>query len=58
MELYDIKNNPLKIQCEITDRAKELENDLYILIDGNHFDLDFETRNALRSLWSQIGRII
>lgn len=55
METYNIKNNPLKIQYEITDRAKKLENDLYILSKGNNFDFDFATREALQSLCAAIN---
>lgn len=55
METYNIKNNPLKIQYEITNRAKKLENDLYILSKGNNFDFDFATRQALQSLCTTIN---
>ena len=55
VELYDIKNNPQKIQYQISQRANELNNDLYILTAGNHFELDYETCQALRILCSTIN---
>lgn len=55
VELYDIKNNPLKIQYQISKRASELSNDLYILTAGNHFELDDETCQALKDLCSTIN---
>lgn len=55
MELYDIKNRPILVQYEITNRAKKLENDLYILSKGNNFDFDFATREALQSLCAAIN---
>ena len=44
---YDIHNDPQKVQNIITDNAHHFQNDLYILKDGNHFEFDTDTRDAL-----------
>ena len=58
LTLYDIRHNPPKVQCIVTDNAHHFYNDLYILADGNHFELDTDTRNALNSLKLRIENIL
>ena len=55
---YDIQHNPQKIQEIITDNAHHLQNDLYILNDGNHFVFDADTRSALFDLMLKIKYIL
>ena len=55
---YDIKHNPQKVQCILTDNAHHFDNDLYILADGNHFEFDTDTRNALNHLKLRIENIL
>ena len=55
---YDIYNNPQKIQEIMTDNAHHLQNDLYILNDGNHFVFDADTRSALFDLMLKIKYIL
>ena len=58
VEMCDIKSNPQKVQEIITDNAHHFENSLYILNDGNHFEFDIETRDALYSLALRINNIL
>lgn len=58
IESYDIKNNPQKIQEIITDNANHFDNDLYILKEGNHFEFDIDTRDALNCLMLRIQDIL
>ena len=58
LTLYDIRHNPPKVQCIVTDNAHHFSNDLYILADGNHFELDTDTLNALDSLKSKIENFL
>ena len=58
IKYFDIKNNPQKVQEIITDNANHFNNDLYILKDGNHFEFDTDTRDALNSLMLRIQHIL
>lgn len=58
IELYDIKHNPQRVQCILTDNAHHFSNDLYILADGNHFEFDTDTLNALNNLKTKIENIL
>lgn len=58
IEYCDIKLNPLKVQCIVTDNAYHFDNDLYILTEGNHFEFDIDTRDALHSLMLRIQDIL
>lgn len=58
LTLYDIRHNPLKVQCIVTDNAHHFSNDLYILADGNHFEFDIDTRDALNCLKLRIENIL
>lgn len=50
IQLYDIRNRPQLINISMTDKANQFYNDLYVLIDGNHFRFDTEATNALLTL--------
>ena len=52
--LYDIINNTQNIQYILTDNANHFINDLIILQNGNNFEFDCKTRNALNELMLQI----
>ena len=58
IESFDIKGNPQKIQEIITDNAHHFENILYILKDGNHFEFDTDTRDALNMVMLRIQNIL
>ena len=58
LTLYDIRHNPPKVQCIVTDNAHHFYNDLYTLADGNHFEFDADTLKALDSLKSKIENIL
>ena len=57
IQLYDIKNNPKKINYIISDNASTLLNDLYILNIGNKstFQFDEDTIYALKRLSKEIN---
>lgn len=55
---YDITHNPQKVQFIVTDNAHHFDNDLYILADGNHFEFDTDTRDALNHLKLRIENIL
>lgn len=54
IQLYDIKNNPEKVNNILVDNLLELDNELYILATGNHFNFDDDTKWALRKLIKNI----
>lgn len=54
IQLFDIKNNPHKVNVILTDNAIEFANEIYILTQGNHFDIDEEAKWALRKLIKDI----
>lgn len=54
IQLYDIKNNPNKVNRILLQELIELDNELYILATGNHFDFDDDTKWALRKLIKDI----
>ena len=58
LESFDIKLNPQRVQEIITDNANHFNNDLYILKDGNHFEFDTNTRDALNCLMLRIQDIL
>lgn len=58
IEYSDIKLNPLKVQCIVTDNAHHFDNVLYILTEGRHFEFDIDTRDALHSLMLRIQNIL
>ena len=55
---YNIHNEPQKVQNIITDNAHHFQNDLYILKEGNHFEFDTDTRDALNSLMLRIQNVL
>lgn len=57
IQLYDIKNNPKKVNYIISDNALTLLNDLYILNIGNKstFQFDKDTIDALKRLSKKIN---
>lgn len=52
--MYNIINNPKKVQYILTDNANHFANDLFVLKNGNNFEFDNDTRNALNRLMLQI----
>lgn len=58
ISFYNIRHNPQKVQFILTDNANHFNNDLYILADGNHFEFDAETRDALNMLKLRIENIL
>lgn len=58
IQLYDIKNNPNKVNIILTDNCKKFSNTIYILAQGNHFNFDKETKQALKSLVNNIENYI
>ena len=52
IEMFDIINNPNKVNEIIEDNAHHFMNDLYILLEGNRsrFTLSEDARKALQSL--------
>lgn len=54
IQLYDIKNNPEKVNKILFENLIKLDNELYILAAGNHFDFDDDTKWALRKLIKDI----
>ena len=58
IQLYDIKNNPNKVNIILTDNCKKFSNTIYILAQGNHFDFDKETKLALKNLVNNIENYI
>lgn len=54
IQSYDIKNNPNKVNIILTDNAIEFANEFYILIQGNHFNIDDEAKWALQKLAKDI----
>jgi len=58
IQLYDIKNNPNKVNVILTDNCKEFSNIIYILTQGNHFNFDKETKCALKNLVSNIENYV
>lgn len=58
IELYDIRNNPAKVNITMTDNVHVLHNQLYILVDGNHVPLDKDTMNALQSLENYLKKVL
>lgn len=54
IQLYDIKNNPEKVNRILLQELNELDIELYILAAGNHFDFDDDTKWALRKLIKDI----
>lgn len=57
IQLYDIKNNPKKVNYIISDNASTLLNDLYILNIGNKgtFQFDEDTIYTLKRLSKKIN---
>ena len=58
IEYCEIKLNPQKVQNIVTDNAHHFGNDLYILDDGNHFEFDTDTKDALNYLLKKIQKIL
>ena len=48
IQLYDIKNNPEKVNKILVDKLLKLDNEFFILAVGNHFNFDDDTQWALR----------
>ena len=54
IQLYDIKNNPEKVNRILVEELIKLDNELYTLAAGNHFDFDDDTKWILRKLIKDI----
>ena len=54
IQIYDIKNNPNKVNIILTENAIEFANEIYILIQGNYFNIDDEAKWALQKLAKDI----
>ena len=54
IQLYDIINNPHKVNVILTDNALEFANEIYVLVQGNHFNIDDEAKWALKKLVKDI----
>lgn len=54
IQLYDIKNNPNKVNKILVDNLLELDNELYILAAGNHFNFDDDAKWIFRKLIKDI----
>ena len=54
IQLYDIINNQHKVNIILTDNALEFANEIYILVQGNHFNIDDEAKWALKKLVKDI----
>lgn len=54
IQIYDIKNNPHKVNIILTENAIEFANEIYILVQGNHFNIDDEAKWALQKLVKDI----
>ena len=54
IQLYDIKNNPEKVNKIFVEELIELDNELYILAVGNHFIFDDEVKWVLRKFIKDI----
>lgn len=54
IQLYDIINNPHKVNVILTNNALEFANEVYVLVQGNHFNIDDEAKWALRKLVKDI----
>lgn len=54
IQLYDIINNPHKVNVILTDNALEFANEIYTLVQGNHFNIDDEAKWALKKLVKDI----
>lgn len=54
IQLYDIINNPHKVNVILTDNAIEFANEIYVLVRGNHFNIDDEAKWALKKLVKDI----
>ena len=58
IELFDIRHNPTRVNEVITDNAKILSNQLYVLVEGNHVVFDEDTLKALQSLKNYLQRVL
>ena len=58
IELYDIQHNPAKVNEILTDNVHVLSNQLYVLVEGNHVELDEETMKALGSLEKYLKKVL
>lgn len=54
IQLFDIKNNPQKVNRILEDCIDELDLELYILAKGNHFAFDESVILALKKLVKDI----
>lgn len=57
IQFYDIKNNPNKVNVILTNNARKFANEIYILVQGNHFNIDDETKWRFVS-WQKILNIM
>ena len=58
IELYDIQHNPEKVNEILTDNVHVLSNQLYVLVEGNHVELDEETMKALGCLEKYLKKVL
>ena len=57
VEIFDVINNPQKVNAIVEDNAHHLMNDLYILLEGNRsrFTMSENAKSALNELASKIN---
>ena len=58
IQLFDIKNDPQKVNRILEDCIDELDLELYILAEGNHFTFDNSVILALKKLVKDIEHYI
>ena len=58
IQAYDIKHNQHKVNVLLTNTARSFNNTLYTLSVGNYFEMDDESRQALRSLKERIEDVL
>ncbi len=56
IEAYDLFHNTEKVINILSDNAKHLSNDLYIIVQGNGYELPEDVVDTLKSLAKTIDR--
>lgn len=58
IDFHDIRYNPAKVNTILTDNVNVLSNQLYVLVEGNHVELDEDTVKALASLERYLKKVL
>lgn len=58
IQAYDLWHNPEKVINILSDNAKHLSNDLYVIVQGNGYKLPKDVLNTLKSLAKTIDRFV